>query len=142
MRKSYSSRSVINFSAPIMRQSSFPTRTTGGIFASSRGISEAFDRQSSSDGRQPRCHLEFPECEFQSASQIFEIGLAMALAVRGLVKGAGALSIDHIVAASLACDQGEIAESDARLNSAISALTEGCGEPLSDQREVFVCASR
>jgi hypothetical protein len=90
-----------------MRQSSFPTRTTGGIFASSRGISEAFDRQSSSDGRQPRCHLEFPECEFQSASQIFE----MALAVGGLVKGAGALSIDHIVAASLACDQGEIAES-------------------------------
>jgi len=37
--------------------------------------------------------------------------LAMALAVGGLVKGAGALSIDHTVAASLACDQGEIAES-------------------------------
>ena len=39
------------------------------------------------------------------------MALAMALTVGGLVKGAGALSIDHIVAASLACDQGEIVES-------------------------------
>jgi hypothetical protein len=48
---------------------------------------------------------------FKAPAKYLKIGLAMALAVGGLVKGAGALSIDHIVAASLACDQGEIAES-------------------------------
>jgi hypothetical protein len=47
---------------------------------------------------------------FKAPAKYLKIGLAMALAVGGLVKGAGA-SIDDIVAAPLACDQGEIAES-------------------------------
>jgi hypothetical protein len=68
----------------------------------------------------------------------------MALAVGGLVKGAEALSIDHIVAASRACDQGEIAESGRSTTQLgdIGGLLKGVGEPLTDQREVFVCASR
>src|SRR5690348_1508072 len=63
-------------------------------------------------GRQPCCLENFLHVNFKAPARYFEIGLATALALGVLVKGARALSIDRIVAASLACDQGGIVESD------------------------------